>query len=118
MTDGEKLFVTVNYGFNYDESHFEHLFQFDILTQFFEHRNNLEGFVSDEDGDRIEDYSEVALLVDDIHKAFDNRDIPGIVIKYLHDFEMYEILAEYNAPLSPQGLKYRDELLTENNKYE
>lgn len=111
MTDGERLFVTTHYAFNYDESHYEHLFQFDVLTQFFEHRNNLKGYISDEEGARVEEGSEVDLLINDIYEAFDNRDIPGLVNDYLHKFEMYEILAQYNAPLSIEGEKYRDELL-------
>ena len=112
MTEGEKLFVTAHYAFNYDEGHFDHLIQFDILTQFFEHRNNLQGFISDEQGDRVEEYSEVAILMDSLYEAFDNRDIPGTVNRYLHEFEMYEILAQYNAPLSEEALKYKQELLT------
>jgi len=111
MTDGEKLFVTVNYAFNYDGGIFDHIVQFDILTQFFEHRNNLEGFVSDEEGDRVEEYSEVAVLIDRLYQGFENKDIPDVVNSYLHKYQMYEILAEYNAPLSDEALKYKQQLL-------
>lgn len=111
MTDGERLFLTANYAFNYEAEQFDHLMEFDILTQFFEHRNNLEGFVSDEEGDRIEEYSEVAILLDSFYEAFDNKNIPGVVNKHLHHFEMYEVLAEYNSPLSKEGEELKKELL-------
>jgi len=111
MTDGERLFVTAHYAFNYDESHYDHLFQFDILTQFFEHRNNLKGFISDEEGDRVEEGSEVAILINDLYEAFDNKNIPKVVNEYLHLFEMYTVLEEYNTPLGPEALQYKEELL-------
>ena len=111
MKEGHKLFVTAHYAFNYDESHYDHLMQFDILTQFFEHRNNLQGYVDDEKGPRVEEGSDVAILIDALHKGFDNKDIPGVVDKYLHDFEMYEVLAEYHSPLEEEALKYKEELL-------
>jgi len=113
MTDGEKLFVTANYAFNYNDGHYDHLFQFDILTQFFEHRNNLKGFVSDEEGDRVETDSEVDILMNDLYKGFDNKNIPEVVNEYLHRFKMYETLVEYNAPLGPEALQYKEELLKE-----
>lgn len=111
MKEGQKLFVTAHYAFNYDESLFKHLRQFDILTQFFEHRNGLEGFISDEDGDRVEEFSEVANLLDNLYEAFENRDVPKLVKKYLIEFEMYEILAEYESPLEGEAILYRDQLL-------
>lgn len=111
MTDGEKLFVTAHYAFNYDGSHYEHIHQFDILTQFFEHRNGLEGYICDEDGPRVEEGSDVDILMNNIYKAFDIRDIPRLVEYYLKEFEMYQVLAEYNAPLSIEAQQYRDELL-------
>lgn len=115
MKEGHKLFVTTNYAFNYDDSYFAHLTQFDILTQFFEHRNNLQGFISDEEGDRVEEYSDVAILMDDLYEGFDNRDIPRVVNKYLHKFEMYEILAEYNSPLEGEALIFKEQLLKAKN---
>lgn len=110
MTEGEKLYITAHYGFDYNNSYYDNLIQFDILTQFFEHRNNLQGFISDEQGDRIEEYSEVAILMDSLYEAFDNRDIPGTVNRYLHEFEMYEVLKDYSEPTSIEGLLFKEEL--------
>lgn len=95
MTDGKKLFITVHDFFDYNKSHWEHIQQFDILTQFFEHRNNLEGYVPDNSGGKIILGSEVDLLTTALYEAFDAKNIPGVVEKYLHKFEMYEVLAEY-----------------------
>lgn len=111
MKEGQKLFVTVHHAFNYNESQWDHLPQFDILTQFFEHRNNLKGYVSDDKGDRIEEGSDVAILVDNLYKSFDEKNIPKFVEKCLHDFEMYEILSEYHSPLEPEAIQYKEELL-------
>lgn len=113
MKEGHKLYVTAHFAFNYNESHYDHLMQFDILTQFFEHRNNLQGYVDDEDGPRIEKGSEVDILTDRLYNAFDVKNVPKIVEELLHEFEMYEILAEYTSPLDEEALKYKEELLTE-----
>lgn len=113
MTEGHKLYLTAHFAFNYDESQFNHLVQFDILTQFFEKRNNLQGFIDDEDGPRIEEYSDVAILMDALYEGFDNRDVPKVVEGYLLKFEMYTTLVEYHAPLDEEALKYKEELLTE-----
>ena len=113
MKEGHKLFITAYYAFKYDDSHYEHIMQFDILTQFFEHRNNLKGYINDEDGPRVEEGSDVAILMDDLYKGFENHNIPEVVEKYLHEYEMYEVLAEYNSPLSEEALNYKKELLTQ-----
>lgn len=113
ITDGEKLFVTAHYSFNYNESQWDHLVQFDILTQFFEHRNGLEGYISDEKGDRIEQGSDIDILTTDLHNGFEDKSIPGVVEKYLHKFEMYEVLSDYFSPLGEEALKYKEELLAE-----
>ena len=115
MKEGHKLYVTAHYSFSYDDSMWNHLTQFDILTQFFEHRNNLEGFVEDEEGPRVEENSEVSILIDDLHKGFEDRNIPGVVEKYLLKFEMYEILSEYHSPLEGEALEYKEELLNAAN---
>lgn len=113
MTDGSKLYVTVNFAFNYNQGHLDHLVQFDILTQFFEHRNNLEGYIEDEEGARIEEGSEVDILTNRIYEAFDNKCIPELVVELLKEYEMYEILAEYHKPLCEEALKFKEELLAE-----
>lgn len=114
MTDGHKIFLTAHYAFNYNESHYDHLEEFDVITQFFEHRNNLEGIVEDEYGLRIEEYSDIAIITDSLYEGFENKNIPKVVEKYLHMYEMYEVLAEYVAPLTKEALNYKQELILEN----
>tara|TARA_R110000868_G_scaffold74337_13_gene215067 strand:+ start:41232 stop:41585 length:354 start_codon:yes stop_codon:yes gene_type:complete len=113
MKDGQKLFVTANYGFDYNRGHLDHLVTFDILTQFFEHRNNLKGFVKDEDGDmHIAEGSEVSILIDALYRGFDEKNVPKVVETYLLKFEMYTTLSEYHAPLEGEAITYREELLS------
>lgn len=114
MKDGHKLFITAHYAFNYDEGHYDHLMQFDILTQFFEHRNGLEGYIDDEDGPRVEEFSEVDTLMQRLYKGFDSRDVPRVVKQLLLEYEMYEILAEYDSPLEGEAILYREQLTTGN----
>jgi len=111
MTDGHKLFITVNYGFDYSKSKMSHLQEFDILTQFFEHRNNLKGYIDDEDGARFEKGSDTDYLVDYLYSAFDSRKLRAKVGALLLHYEMYEVLAEYHSPLDSEGIKLRDELI-------
>lgn len=111
ITDGHKLFLTAHYAFKYNESYYTHLMQFDVLEQFFEHRNNMEGYISDEKGDYIRQYSEVDILMEDLYEGFGNKNIPEVVERYLHKFEMYEVLAEYHKPLSVEALIHKEELL-------
>lgn len=110
MTDGHKLFLTVEYSFDYDRSHFYHLAAFDCIAQFFEHRNNLEGYIDDEKGARIEEYSELSDFHDQMYWAFENRNIKGFVKDKLLEYEMYEVLAEYDKPLCSEALKIKKEL--------
>jgi len=115
MNDGEKLYITAHYAFNYEDSQLKHLMQFDILTQFFEHRNNLKGFINDEKGARVVVGSEIAVLMDSLYEAFDNKDIPGLVKKYLLAYEMYHTLVDFHEPLSIEGLALKKELQEEYN---
>ena len=114
MKQGHKLFITANYGFDYNKGIVGNILTFDILTQFFEHNNNLEGFVDSEEGLHIEDGSPVAILVDTLYRSFDERSIPSTIEKLLLDFEMYEVLIEYKSPLDEEGLAYKEQLLSLN----
>lgn len=111
MKDGHRLYVTAHYAFNYDDEKLAHMYPFDALTQFFEKRMNLRGFISDEEGDRLEEGSEVDILIESLYEAFDNRDIPGLIERLLHDYEMYEILAEYHSPLEGAALDFKNDLV-------
>lgn len=111
MKVGHKLFVTVNYGFDYSKGQLHHLLIFDILTQFFEHRNNLKGFIEDEEGPKLVEGSEVAGILDSFYEGFDNKNVPKVVEDYLLEFEMYEVLAEYHSPLEGEAIAYKEELL-------
>jgi len=111
MTEGIKLYVTVKYAFNYELTLWDHLVQFDILTQFFEKRNNLQGFISDEEGDRIEENSEVAILVDCLYDSFRTKNVYEVVEQLLLDYEMYEILAEFTSELCEKAKTYKQQLL-------
>jgi hypothetical protein len=115
MIDAHKLFLTVEYSFDYTKSHFHHLAAFDCILQFFEHRNNIKGYIDDEKGARIEEYSELAILNDQMYFAFENKNIKGFVMENLLKYEMYEILAQYNEPLYGKALKIKKELEIPNN---
>jgi uncharacterized protein YutD len=115
LTEGSKLYITANYAFDYNKGVVSHLYQLDIITQWFENKLNLKGFVSDEEGDRVEDESDVSNLMDALYEGFFRGDIPSVVIKYLLDYELYEILAEYHAPIVGEALKYKTELIKAKN---
>lgn len=108
MTNGERLFLTCNYGFKYDKGHATNFRCIDFVTQFFEHRNNLEGYISDEEGERIEENSELSVIIDRLYRGIDDRNIPQVVETMLHEFEMYETLSEYHAPLSEEGQEHKE----------
>lgn len=108
MSEGERLFLTCHYGLRYDLGHLGNLSCIDFISQFFEYRNNLKGYISDKDGDRIEENSELSNLIDRLYKAIDDKDIPKVVEDILHEYEMYETLKEYFSPLSKEGEKHKE----------
>jgi hypothetical protein len=110
MKDGHKLFITANYAFNYSDHILNHLNEFDVITQFFEHRNNLQGYVEDEEGPRIEEGSDIDILVGQLYAAFDNDSVAAKVEGLLLQYEMYEVLAEYHSPLDSEAIDLRDKL--------
>ena len=117
INEGKRLFVTSKYAFNYSGSHLGHMVQFEILSQFFEHRNGLEGYVSDEDGGRIEEGSDIDILLSGLYEAFDNKRMPEAVKEILLHYEMYEILKDYNEDdLCPSLTEFKQNLIT--GKYE
>ena len=72
-----------------------HIAAFDCILQFFEHRNNIEGYIDDKKGSHIEEYSELAVLNNQMYWAFEKKDIKGFVKDTLLKYEMYEVLSEY-----------------------
>ena len=83
---------------------------FDCIAQFFEHRNNIEGYIDDEKGPRIEEYSELSIFHDQMYESFENKDIRGFVKKKLLEYEMFEVLMDYDKPLYGVALKLKKEL--------
>lgn len=110
ITDGHKLFLTVEYSFDYSKSHFYHIAAFDCILQFFEHRNKIEGYIDDDKGARIEVGSDLCIFNDEMYLAFENKDIKGFVKNKLLEYEMYEVLAEYYKPLKGKALEIKKEL--------
>lgn len=110
MTDGHKLFLTVKYSFDYEKSHFYHISAFDCISQFFEHRNDIKGYIDDDKGPRVEEGSDLATFYDEMYLAFDNKDIGGFVKSKLLEYEMYEVVQQLNEPLYGKALKLKEEL--------
>ncbi|MFT6125730.1 MAG: hypothetical protein ACJAVA_000171 [Flavobacteriaceae bacterium] len=115
MTDGHKLFLTVGYSFDYTKSHFHHIAAFDCISQFFEHRNNIKGYIDDEKGPRVEEGSDLAIFYDEMYESFDNGDIGSFVKNKLLEYEMYEVLQQLNEPLYGKALELKKELEIPNN---
>ena len=110
MKEGQRLFVLANYAFNYDDDLYAHVYQFDMIGQFFEKHASMTGFVSDEQGDRLDNDSEIAELIDNLYAGFANRDVPKVVKDYLLAYEMYEMLVEYTSELEGEAILFKEEL--------
>lgn len=107
MTVGNSLYLTANYAFNYSKSELAHLEVFDRIVQFFEKEIGLEGFKEY----HIEEGSDVDILFDNLYDGFFNKDIDSVVRRYLVEFELYEILADYKEPVCEEGLELKRNLI-------
>lgn len=101
MNKGQELLALSKHGLNYNKRylHIPNLRAICNIHAIIEEEAELEGYISDDNGSRIEKESETDLLLERLDGAFEKRDVYNQVIKELKKYELYQLLADMEKPL-------------------